>query len=417
MNLYGFFGEITALDTTTFEIILSNPIPNMEGHLLNHYILPRHLWTRFENSPENFDNFEMVGSGPFKLNIYQQDSIVILTAAESNPLYAPKIQNVVFFVYPDETSVTNALQIGEIDLAYNLSLSALESLETDQSTQVVRGIPLNPTLEEIIINQINPANCPPAEIGGKCSGHPALRDQTFRQALAHATDKAKIIASVLFDSGTIGDSILPPGLGNYYNPNLQDYSFDINQANQLLDQAGYLDTDGDGIREMPEEASDNRALRFRFYYRGPSKTHEQISELLRVMWQQIGVALIIQEQDSLTLTDLCCPAYDYDLILWSWDVDPDPGFFLDTLASSKISTGYNETGHSNPNYDILNAIQHSETDEEKRLETIWALQEIAHNDVAQIVIYYPQTVQAYRKDRLPGGLSMPPTSDLQISVQ
>ena len=89
------------------------------------------------------------------------------------------------------------------------------------------------------------------EEGGICSGHPALRDRVVRQAMAHAVDKQQIVDVAELGLGTPGLGLVPAALGDFYASELQDYAFDIPLANKMLDEAGYLDTDGDGIRECP----------------------------------------------------------------------------------------------------------------------------------------------------------------------
>ena len=404
LNLYGFIGDISAIDDTTFQIQLNEPIPNMEGHLLHIYILPQHIWTRYENAPDTFDNLEIIGSGPFKVEIFQINSFVHLTLAENQYKYSPKIQNIIFQVFEDDSFLAEALIAGEIDVLYSVPYDAQEILKEAPDVAVVTGVPIYPVVEELIFNQIALADCLPVEEGGLCTGHPALRDRNVRLALAHATDKDQLIQDVLLGSGTPGISMIPAGIETFFNTAIEDYAYDPARANQLLDQAGYLDSDGDGVREMVDEG-ESLPLRFRFYYLGPSDEDRQVADLLNEMWQQIGVTLDIEELDAETLLNTCCPSFDYDIIFWGWEVDPEPGYFLDVMDSSWISSGFNETGYSNPNYDILNAIQHSENNEQKRREIIWQLQQIAHDDVVQIALYYPQTVQAYRTDRFTGWIT------------
>jgi peptide/nickel transport system substrate-binding protein len=409
LNLHGFFGEIQATDLTTVQISLTNPIPNMEGHLLFHYILPQHIWARYENSLTSFDNLEMIGSGPFKMVTYQQDSFVHLTTVTNYYQYMPNITDVIYMVYEDENALVEAIRSGDVDMIQTLPFVQAESLAEEPNVEVVTGLPLNPTFEEIIFNQIDPKDCP-REYGGICSGHPALRDRDVRLALAHATNKSQFIDQILLGSGDPGISIIPTGLDHYFNTSIQDYVYDPVMANQILDEAGYLDTDGDGIREMPDDESDQalRPLRFRFYYVGPSEFYTQLTEILSKQWNEIGVVLDIQELTSETILTACCPSFDYDIIVWTWDVYPEPGLVLDIMDTKEIPTSWNETGYSNPNYDILNAVQHSEANIEKRNELLWEMQRITHEDVVMIVLFYAQSVQAYRSDRFTGWITDTP---------
>ncbi|NJM07205.1 hypothetical protein HC891_14975 [Candidatus Gracilibacteria bacterium] len=107
---------------------------------------------------------------------------------------------------------------------------------------------------------MTPENCPPDV--GVCSGHPALQDVRVRQAIAHATDKQQLIEVVLLGLGRPGLSLVTPAQGEGFASQLTDYAYDVAQANAILDEAGYADSDNDGVREMPGDPS--TALSFRY---------------------------------------------------------------------------------------------------------------------------------------------------------
>lgn len=415
-NLYGVFTEVQALNDTVFEIRLIEPIPNMIGHLVNLYVLPQHIWGRYENALETYDNQDMIGSGPFKMDIYSQDSFISLKAVSDHYAFPPKISALVFFIYPDEASLKDALVAGDIQMIFTLPYSELASIADAPNIEIVTGLPLLTEFEEVVFNQLNPEDCPetadnlpplelPADLVAvrTCSGHPALRDPLVRIALSHAVDKTHLVNEVLSGYGNPGVSIIPIGLEHYFDPSLKDYTYDPAQANEILDQAGYLDNDGDHIREMPANGPEaGRSLTFRLYYLGPSLYYEQLVAQLALMWQKIGIDLEIKALDTELLTYICCPTYDYDIIIWSWDVEPEPGDIFDIFTTAEIPTSYNETGFSDPDYDILNAVQHTEIDETKHLQALWEMQRILQEQAAIIVLYYPQAIAAYRSDQFTG---------------
>ena len=63
-----------------------------------------------------------------------------------------------------------------------------------------------------------------------------------------------------------------------------------------------------------------------------------------------------------TLTSVCCPAFDYDIMLWGWGSDPDPAFLLGVALCAEIPTGFSETGYCNEEYDALYDAQAIEQD-------------------------------------------------------
>jgi peptide/nickel transport system substrate-binding protein len=130
------------------------------------------------------------------------------------------------------------------------------------------------------------------------------------------------------------------------------------------------------------------------------------------MWQEVGVSLELQAIDPDALTAECCPAFDFDIILWGWGSDPDPNLLLSVYATSEIPNGYNETGYSNPAYDELYLQQGVELDLEKRRDLVWQMQEIVFNDVVYIIPYYQQAIQAFRVDKFTGWITDTPKVEL-----
>lgn len=141
--------------------------------------------------------------------------------------------------------------------------------------KLATGPALSTEISDIFMNQIDPAHCPTAD-GGKCTGHPALRYCVVRLALAHATDKQQLIDVLLLGSGTPGLTLLPDTLRPWYNDSLTDYAFDLGKANQILDEAGYKDSDGDGVREMPDGT---QPLRFRLLWADDTPDAPRTAEL------------------------------------------------------------------------------------------------------------------------------------------
>ena len=165
-------------------------------------------------------------------------------------------------------------------------------------------------------------------------------------------------------SGEPGLGLVPPALGNWFAEELvpEDYQFDLAAAAQRLEAAGYVDTDGDGIRECPtDDCGPTGDLTFRMNYPTDNDEHPRVSDTLSGWWSEIGVAVEIQGLDSDALTSICCPAFDYDVMLWSWTSDTDPEGLLEVLTCDEIETGFSETGYCNPTYDELFAEQSVES--------------------------------------------------------
>ncbi len=126
------------------------------------------------------------------------------------------------------------------------------------------------------------------------------------------------------------------------------------------------------------------------------------------MWGKIGVTLEMQAVDPDALTAQCCPAFDFDIMIWGWVSDPDPSALLYVYTSEAIPTGSSETGYSNPAYDELYAKQQTTLDFEARKDIVWEMQKIVHDDVVYIIPFYEQSYPGiphrplHRLDHRPG---------------
>ena len=403
LNAYtAYIDKTEAPDDYTVVVTLTDAIPNIESQLVYMYILPEHIWADYAEGAASteFENVEMIGTGPFQMVEYKQGEFIHLKANKDHFLQPPKVAEVIFQTFESQDVLVQAIKSGQVDMITEMPATAVETLKDDPNIKVVTGAPFAPGVSDIIFNQIDPENCP-TEDGGVCTGHPALRDRDVRLALAHATDKQKLIDVVLLGYGTPGLTLIPDGLGMWFNNSIKDYAYDVAAANKLLDDGGYKDTDGDGVREMPDGSL---PLTLRVHWPSDSIDAPRMAEMLAEMWLEVGVKTELQAMDPDALTAECCPAFDFDVILWGWGSDPDPSLLLGVHTTAEIPTGYNETGYSNPEYDALFDQQATELNLQKRIELVWQMQQIAFDDVVYVIPYYEQAIQAYRVDRFSGWL-------------
>ena len=195
---------------------------------------------------------------------------------------------------------------------------------------------------------------------------------------------------------------------------IEDYAFDIDAANALLDEAGYEDTDGDGVREcLADQDCDD--LTFRFNYPPMTSTRRRARRSCsRSTWQQIGVAIEIQVLDADTLTQRLLPGLrlrrdHVGLGLGSGSGVPARRRAL--LARSR--SGFSETGYCNPEYDELYDAQAVELDRDARVDLIHQMQQILMDDVPYIIPYYYPTIEAWRTDTFTGWIEDDPTLGLE----
>jgi peptide/nickel transport system substrate-binding protein len=395
--------DVQAADDHTVVITLDQPVPNFESQVMYTYILPKHIWEPYAGDLDAavaFQNEAMIGSGPFRLKEFQQGEYYRLSA---NPDYyngAPVIDEVIFQAYANEDALVQALRAGELDMITEMPHTVVASLRGDPNITVATGT--GRSLRDYIFNLSSPDTCP-VEAGGVCSGHPALRDRVVRQAMAHAVNKQQIVDVAELGLGTPGLGLVPAALGKFYASELEDYTFDIPLANKMLDEAGYLDTDGDGVRECPAGMDcGGRQLDIVMQIPSDITSGPREAELLSKWWGDIGIKMTPQILEPDTVTANCCPTFDFDMLMWGWTSDPDPTFIMSILTSEEIPTGMSETAYANPEYDRLFAAQAVEMDEPTRLSMVHAMQRLMLEDLPYIIPYYQAEVQAFRNDRFTG---------------
>lgn len=408
------FVEVAVVDETTITLTTESEMPPaiFETNLAAFYVLPQHIWEG--EDPIEFENAEMIGSGPFTFVEATQNEFVELAA---NPDYwgtAPSIDGVIIQTISNADARVTALTTGEIDAITEFPATAVSGLTNNEDVLVNIAETPGGQLRDIFFNIVEEENCPPDD--GVCTGHPALKDVAVRRALAHATNKDQLIQVATLGTGSPGLTLVTPAHGDFYASEIEDYAFDIAEANALLDEAGYEDTDGDGVREcLADQDCDD--LTFRLNFPDDSDSAPREAEELQDTWTQAGVAVQIQGYDPDTLTSVCCPGFDFDVIIWSWYTDIDAGGLLGVATCAEIPTGFSESGYCNPAYDELFDAQAVELDRDTRIEQIHEMQQILVDDVPYIVPYYFVSIQSWRTDTFTGWVEGSPTLGLQDPSQ
>jgi peptide/nickel transport system substrate-binding protein len=321
---------------------------------------------------------------------------------EANPDYwagAPKIDEVVYRVFNNEDALVQALKAGEIDFADTLGADLFDSLEGAE------GIGTNEaqiaSFEEIGFNSGADEQYPDSD------GHPALKDAVVRQAMNMAIDRQTLVDRVLKGHATLGSTIVPPSISFYHYEPTEDelWDFDPEAANAMLDDAGYEDTDGDGVREMP---GGGQPLDFRYYVRSERNTTVTASEFIKEWFADIGIATQVKALTDTKLTDVIYEG-NYDIFHWGWFPDPDPDFILSVMSCDQRPPGgiWSDSYYCNEEYDRLYEAQGATADLDERAETIKEMQRMVYQDAPYAILYYDTNLQAFRDDRWTGFLRQP----------
>ncbi len=250
--------SIKTPDENTVVIETRKPDARMIGGLFI-YILPEHIWGKEplktltgSYKPE----LPLVGSGPFIATEYEKGRILTM---ERNPEWRgdqPAYDEIQFIKYGTNDAVARALDLGEVDIVPEVQPATYQRLSEAENIEAFRA----PTaaFTELSFNLCSEQDCPEAKF------NPAVQDKTVRQAIAYSLDRERINEIATLGTSFVAHGLIPSFYKSFYEVPEQDYPYDPELANQMLDEAGWVRGD-DGVREK-----DGERLEFDLYVRSES---------------------------------------------------------------------------------------------------------------------------------------------------
>ena len=242
-------------------------------------------------------NFGPIGTGPFKVDEFRANDVIVLSANERyREPDKPAFAAVILKGGGDATSAARAvLATGEFDYAWNLQVEpeVLEQMVTNGKGTVVAGF--GTMVERLVVNQTN--NDPALGVERRslyldgANPHPFLSDPAVRRALSLAIDRQILVDSGYGAAGRVSCNILPAPAVYASVANDACMTPSIEEANRILDEAGWLAGD-DGVREKD-------GVRLSILYQTSTNSVRQGTQaLVKQMWKEIGVETELRNIDA-----------------------------------------------------------------------------------------------------------------------
>jgi len=319
--------EFKAIDDTTFVVTLVDADCSILYDLGSVSIVPRHILGADDNQTSHF-NANPTGTGPFMFGEWVVGDHVTLLR---NPSYwgeVPQLDAWTYKVVANEETLLAGLEADQLDVI-PLPLGDLTSVEAAGRFQIHRY----PANEYYFI--------------GYNTDHPILGDVRVRRALSQAVDRQRLLDRILGGQGQLLETGLLPAHWAYPQE-LVSYPFDLARAAQLLAEASWVDSDGDGIRDR-----DGEPLILRLTTNGGNPTREAIAILAQQYYLAVGVAAEVELtwwgnflENTFT--------HDFDVVIFSWPLALDPdGWELWHSSESVLDSGFNFVSYHNPRVDEL----------------------------------------------------------------
>jgi peptide/nickel transport system substrate-binding protein len=378
-----FVESVTALDDYTLQVVMNEPYAGWYIGL-NIRPLPKHVLEPVFEAEGSIDTAEWnrnptVGVGPFFFKEWEAASNLVF---EANPNYwrgTPKLDQIFIRITPDDEAQKAAIKTGDTDIGVNMMPSDKPDIDAIDGVELFfsgGGGWAESWFYNLVTEELS------AETG-IAPGHPALQDKRVRQALEHAINRQQIVDELFY-----GVYFVPKSMWYdtaFEHPDIKPRAYDPAAAMALLDEAGWVDSNGDGTRDK-----DGVELVLRYSTTAGNELREAIQVVVQQSMAEIGVGIEILNYSY----DVIWNGYgdggpialgDYDIAEWSDQVTdyPDPNhvyYMCAEIPSQDNPAGVNWFGVCNEELDALFKEQVVEMDTAARIAIFHEIQEIMYEE-------------------------------------
>jgi peptide/nickel transport system substrate-binding protein len=378
--------ELVVVDDHTVQLIAQAPSATFVADAAGQFgILPKHIWesvpfAEFGADPgaTGQDPSRVIGSGPFKFVEWVANDHVTL---EKNADYwdtnnVPYIDRYIYQVRADGAAAIQSLVTGEADIA---------------DVPFQQGQTLAASNPELVISNFDTLNMNYYHVNQDETKETLFVDPLVRQALHYALDR-QLIADTVYLGYAIQADGTQPVLSQAYSPERTNtvYNYDPDMARSLLEQAGWVDTDGDGIVDK-----DGQKFSFECIYSEGVPTYLQQIPYMQQAWREVGIEMIASAIPFQTLLDETDNGtYQMTVQGFQWSVD---GAQIAMYGcESTPPGGFNSMRYCNPEFDRLETAAITELDHEARVDLLIEASNIANDEVAAGIIVFRQSIVGFQ---------------------
>jgi peptide/nickel transport system substrate-binding protein len=338
----------------------------------------------FFNSEEmSRDPKLLIGSGPYVFEKWETGQYVSMVRNDnywnqngSFGMAYPK--KIILKVIQDESAAVVSAKNREIDVMYlNKPVDYVKTVSNPEQFSMKKADPTEPRFDYIGYNMVNPL----------------FSDVKVRWALAYLVDRKSIIEKIHFGMAVSIQSPVYFQDKKHFNPDLPEIPFDIEKAKQLLSEAGWKDSDGDGVLD---KIIDGKKVNFKFtYLLNTNESRKQAILVIIDALKKAGIDADVQTLEWSVYLDKT-KKHEFDATMGAWILsDYPPDEFQIFHSSQSKGEGSNFTSYKNDEADKLMEQYRQEFDETKRIEIIKKLQKIFYDDQAYSFTWTPKAKYIY----------------------
>ncbi len=341
-------------------------------------ILPSNIWGQWSGKMSEYDNGEMIGSGPFVLKEVQSGPLEYswLFGARTNYFAgSPHLGEVKFIYYATATGASRAVSAGEPEVDAAVGLTDVQMATLEEVPGLVRAQAYLPG-SQIWAIAFNTR-----------SG--VFQDVGMRQAVEYCTDRQSIVSMVAGESAMPGYSWCSPGV-DYYQEVSGPREYNQSAALAVFNSLGYVDMDQDGDLEHIGTHSD---LVFHLMTSSQDRWSSSAATILIDSLEHVGPQVVRHATDG-PVTELCGPNDDWDMCMLSWRGNNNPVLAARQFYGSEDSL----TGWSSESYMSTFGQMQVTLDRETVSTLAGQLQQTVYDECPYLIIGYQSDIQAMKED-------------------
>ena len=401
---------VTALDDYTVQCVLPVSfapfLRSMGTAIYPKHVLEPHVDDGTFNDTWNIDTdpAKIIGAGPFTIASYQPGQRVVM---QRNPDYwlrddagnrLPYLDRIVHLIVPDLEAELALFLSGDSDAhgVQGEEYARLEPLQEEGNFTIHRRGPAFGTT--FMGFNMNPGSAPdtgePYVAGEKLRW---FQNVQFRQAVAHSIDKQRIIEEVQHGLAYSQWASISPAAGDFHNPNVRRYEYDLDKANEILDDLGWTDTNGDGIREDDQ----GNEIAFSLVTNTGNTVRGRVAELAHQGMQKLGLRVDYRLIEFGELVGQLTATYDWEAMIIGFTGGTEPHFGINFWHSAEnLHLWYPNQPEPATGWeariDELYVTASRELDRTKRLDLYHQAQEVAAENLPVIYTTLAERLSAVR---------------------
>ncbi len=356
---YQLVTKAEAPDALTFIVHYSQPFAPALESWASLQVLPKHTLAGQDIRTTSFAQ-KPLGSHYYQLKEWRHGEYIKLEKNPKSVLGPANIDHLIERIIPDPAAQFLELMADNID-----------SMSMDPITYA-RIIPSRPALQARL-NQFKELGNSYTYLGFNLKRKP-FDDLRVRKAINYAIDKQEIIDGVYLGLGITIASPYKPGT-RWSNPDLIPYTFDPAKAKQLLAEAGFEDTNGDGVVDR-----DGKKLSFEILTNLGNKQREKTAVIIQRRLKEVGIETHIRTLEWASLLTNFIKPGDFDAVVMGWGLGLDPDQYNIWHSSQQKPGQFNFIGYNNPAVDKLLEQGRLEFDPEKRMQIYHEFAKVLYED-------------------------------------